>query len=142
MVTIRNANKVSVTTDLDRTLNQQPKKMKSSKQFISCVQKSLLHSVYPPLCNEKQKLTPFLSQNLLTPPLPFSPCLLKVSNHFDPLPVLVTFAKGGQNTPFYLNLQLSLLFLKKKVQSRIQQIWNYLPHPPPAIGGGLGPPPQ
>lgn len=27
---------------------------------------------------------------------------------------MVTFAKGGQNAPFYLNLQLSLLTLKKK----------------------------
>lgn len=84
----------------------------------------------------------FRAKTFKHPPSFFSP-LLKLRNHFDSLPVLVTFAKGGQNIPSYLNFQLSPLFKKKKkVQNRIQQIWNYLPHPPPAIGGGLGPPPQ
>jgi len=61
----------------------------------------------------KSRSSAILSQNLLT-----LPPLLKVSNYFDFLPVLVSFAKGGHNAPFYLDLQLSLLFNKKKKSSK------------------------
>lgn len=59
----------------------------------------------------------FRAKTFKHPPSFFSP-LLKLRNHFDSLPVLVTFAKGGQNIPSYLNFQLSPLFKKKKKSSK------------------------
>lgn len=74
MITIRNANKVSATTDLDRTLNQQPNNMKSYN-FLSAVFKNLCYNLCIHFYSIKIRSTPFMSQNLLTLPPPFFPPL-------------------------------------------------------------------